>query len=100
MNQFKDLNITPTDKGFSGEKIKMDKIINKTITVLDYKIAPSKFEKGNGKCLHMQIMYSNEKRVVFSGSLNLMETIEMIPEDKFPFETIIVKTDSDRLQFT
>lgn len=100
MNQFKDLNITPIEKGFSGEKIKMDKIINKSVTVLDYKIVPSKFEKGNGKCLHLQIMYNNEKRVVFSGSTNLMDTIEMIPEDKFPFQTTIVRTDSDRLQFT
>lgn len=100
MNQFKDLNITPTEKGFSGEKIKMDKIIGKPIAVLAAKIVPSKFEKGNGKCLHLQIMYNNEKRVVFSGSMSLMDTIEMIPEDKFPFQTTIVKTDSDRLQFT
>lgn len=97
---FSDFGIKPQIKGFEGEKIKVDKILNKQITVHDYKIDKSKFEeKGNGKCLHMQVTVDNEKRVVFSGSSFLMDMIEQVPKDKFPFITTIVK-DNDRLQFT
>ena len=59
----------------------------------------SKFEKGNGKCLHLQIKYNDKQHVVFTGSGNLMEQIEQVPKDKFPFETII-EEDDKRLMFT
>lgn len=37
--------------------------------------------------------------MVFTGSGNLMEQIEQVPKDKFPFETII-EEDDKRLMFT
>lgn len=97
MKQFKDLNIKPTIKSFVGDKIKIDKIIDKPIITHAYKIATSKFEKmGKDSCLHLQIELANEKRVVFTGSVTLIDIMKQVPDDYFPFEATIKKID-DRL---
>lgn len=100
MKQFKDLGIQTKIKSFEGDKISPETVLNRSIKVLDFKIEDSKFmEKGNGKCLHMQIEYNNEKRVLFSGSGYLMEAIALVMKEDFPFTTTIVKTNK-RLEFT
>jgi hypothetical protein len=99
MRQFKDLGIKTPERGFTGDKIKMNKVINKSIIVHAYKIEDSKFEKGNGKCLHMQIEVGGTRHLLFSGSTILMETIKNVPDDAFPFATTIVM-ENERLQFT
>ena len=98
MYSFKDFGIKPTDNGFEGEKIKIDRVLNKSITVYAYTIEKSKFDKGNGKCLYMQIEVDGAKRVLFTGSGRLME---MIKNDnvKLPFETTIIKQ-NERFEFT
>jgi hypothetical protein len=100
MNQFKDFGIKPSTKGMVGEKIKINKILNREISVNNFKIECSKFEKGTGKCLHIQIVIDGEERIVFTGSGSLIEQIEMVPKDKFPFKTIIVRQMNDRFEFT
>jgi hypothetical protein len=40
-----------------------------------------------------------EKRVVFTGSTILIDTIKQVPKEKFPFETIIVK-ENEYYEFT
>ena len=99
MFSFSEFDIKPQVKSFEGDKIKIDRVLNKQITVLDFKIDISKYEKGTGKCLHLQIEVDSSKRVIFSGSTYLMDMIERVPKDKFPFKTIIVK-ENERLQFT
>lgn len=99
MNSFKDFNITPSIKSFEGDKIKIDRILNRTITVEAFKIEGSKYEKGNGKCLHLQITIEGSKRVVFTGSTNLMDMIEKVPENGFPFNTTVLR-ENERLVFT
>ncbi len=94
MIDFKDLGITTEVQSFTGEKIKIAKILNKAITVLAFKIEPSKFsKKPDGKCLYLQIMFENEKRVVFSASTFLMDVIKRVPKDKFGFTTTIIEKD-------
>lgn len=94
MYKFSDFNIAAETKSFSGDKISIDRILNRSITVLDYKIETSKFEgKGNGKCLHLQIEINSLKYVVFTGSTYLMGMIEKVPAGRFPFETTIIKVD-------
>jgi hypothetical protein len=66
--------------------------------VIAFKIEDSKFEN-KGKCLTLQIEYDNSKRIVFTGSVVLMQQIEQVPKDKFPFKATIVK-DNQMLQFT
>lgn len=92
MNSFSDLNIKPQYNNFLGNKIEIDDLLNKQIVVHAYKIGPSKYpERGNGKCLTLQITMDGEQRVAFLGSVYLQKTIELVPKDKFPFTTTIVK---------
>jgi hypothetical protein len=99
MNNFKDFGIKPKSKSFEGEKIRLDKILNKEIIIEDFKIEKSKFEKGNNQCLYLQIDVNGVKRVLFTGSVVLQEMITQVSKENFPFTTTIVK-ENDRLEFT
>lgn len=101
MKSFSQFNIQPSTRGFEGGKIKMSKILNCEIVVHHFKIEDSKVfkERGTGKCLQLQISHNNEKHVIFTGSSGLIEVIQKIPENGFPFTTTIVE-DNDRYMFT
>ncbi|MCX6232642.1 MAG: hypothetical protein NTZ33_13985 [Bacteroidetes bacterium] len=101
MKQFSDFNIKIVSKGFEGNKIKMAKLLDNEIIVHHYKIEDSKIYKGKGndKCLHLQISINGEKRVVFTSGIELIEAIQKVPEEGFPFKTVIVEI-SDRLKFS
>lgn len=98
MNAFKDFQITTSQKAFTGDKIKIDRILNREIVVTDFKVEDSKFEK-KGKCLTLQIELNNSKHVIFTGSIGLIQQIEQVPKDKFPFRATIVK-ENEMFQFT
>jgi len=100
MKRFKDFGIEQSAKGFTGDKVKMAKILNREIKVHDFRIEDSKFNQGNNKkCLHLQIVVGETKHVVFTGSNALMETIQKIPKQEFPFLTTIVE-ENERFEFT
>jgi hypothetical protein len=104
MNRFGQFNIKVAPKGFEGEKIKMSKILNREITVIDFKIEESKVkafkENGSGKCLHLQISFNDELHIVFTSSSGLIDAISQIPkEGGFPFTTTIIQ-DGERFMFT
>lgn len=91
---FKDFGIKPEVKAFTGDKIKISRIFNKEITVVAFKIEGSKYpEKGNGKCLHLQIQLEGKLHLVFTGSAYLMDMIQQVPAEKFPFTTTIINED-------
>jgi hypothetical protein len=96
MKQFKDFGIKVQSKAFQGDKIKIERLLNREITVHEYRIENSKF---NGKCLWLQISLGDMKYVVFTGSLVLMDTIEQVPKENFPFLTTIIK-DNERFEFS
>ncbi|MFD2962791.1 MULTISPECIES: hypothetical protein [Olivibacter] len=96
MKTFKEFGIKPTKQGFTGDKIKISKILNKEINVLDFKIESSQFK---GKCLHMQIECGERKFVVFTGSTGLIDMIQRVPSDGLPFSTTIVE-ENERFEFT
>jgi len=97
MKKFKDLGIKPTlQQGFVGDKIKMERILNRTITVHDFRIEDSKFK---GKYLCLQITLDDTKRVVFTGASALIDTIQRVPKTDFPFVTTIVR-ELERYEFT
>ncbi len=98
LKKFSDLGIKVPDSSFSGDKIRIDRILNKDIRILDYKVGISQYEKGSGKLLTLSINVDNEPRIVFSGSTNLINTLELIPKADFPFLGKIVKGDN-RLEF-
>lgn len=98
MNKFKDLGIKPELSTFTGDKIKVDRILNSEISVIAYKIDDSKVKPGT-KLLTLQIERNGTKNILFTGSTILMQMIEKVPKDKFPFATTIVK-ESEHLEFT
>ncbi|GAB3511792.1 hypothetical protein [Emticicia fontis] len=97
MNQFRDFNIKVVTNTFVGDKIKIQRVLNRTIQVHAFKIEDSKLN--TGKCLFMQIEINKEKHVIFTGSNSLIESIKQVPENGFPFETTIVQ-DNQTFQFT
>ena len=100
MNTFKQFNIKPTSKSFEGDKIRIERVMNKEIVVEAYKIEESKYkEKGNGKCLYLQIHVDNAKRVLFTGSATMQEMIQKVKPEDFPFTATIIKQDG-RLMFS
>jgi hypothetical protein len=91
MKQFKEFGIKPKQQGFTGDKIKMSKVLNREIVVLDYKIEDSKYGNGAGKCLYLQIEINDTKHVMFTGSKSLIDMIDQVPKSNFPFRTTIIK---------
>lgn len=98
IKEFKQFEIKPTIQNYVGDKIKIDKILNKKITVLKYVIEKSKFDNEKDR-LKLQIELNNEKRIVFTGSTFLINMIKQVSENDLPFTTTIVKED-ERLEFT
>lgn len=98
MNNFKDLGIKPTEKPLTGEKIRPNKILNLDIIVHDFRIEDSKFYKGT-KCLYLGIELNGTRHIVFMQGNILVQMIQQIPIDKFPFKTKIIK-DNGRYEFS
>jgi len=97
MKNFSDLGIKPKSPAMEGDKIEVYQILNQPISVHGFDIRPSKFE-GKGDCLCLQITFEEKKRVVFTGSVVLMDIIKQVPRDSFPFTTKITK-ENKRYQF-
>ena len=98
MNNFKDFDIKAEINSFTGDKIKIDKVLNKEIKILGFKIEDSKIKLGT-KLLTLHITKSEENHVIFTGAKLLMEQIIQVQKEKFPFNTTIVK-ESECLKFT
>ena len=79
----------------------MSKVLGKDIIVHAFKLEPSKHfkDKGNGLCLYLQISINNEKHIIFTSAVGMIEAIQQIPKDGFPFTTII-KEEDERYYFT
>lgn len=92
MNRFKEFNIKPNISAFVGEKVRINKILNTEIIVHDFKIKDSEKKPGT-KYLTLQISRKEEKEVVFTGSKTLMDMIDQVPKEKFPFTTTIIQED-------
>lgn len=101
MNSFSAFQIKISNRVFVGDKIKMSKIIGREIVVHAFKIEDSKIfkDRGTGKCLHIQISINGEKHILFTSAGGLIDAIQQVPEDGFPFTTTII-TDEERLLFT
>lgn len=98
---FKDFGIKTKVDHMEGKKINIYEILNKEVTIVRFKIEPSKYPKFDGdKCMHTQIIVDKEPRVLFTASKVLQDIILAVPEvDGFPFNTTIKKI-NDHFQFT
>lgn len=100
MKQFSELGVKTNTTGMTGEKIKVERVLNKKVKVCSFRIEKSKFPEKtkNGECLYLQIELENQKRIVFSGSSVLMDQIRQVDKADFPFEATITKED-EHFQF-
>jgi hypothetical protein len=77
-------------KNLTGDKIDIVDVIDKEITVIDYRVKDSKYSR-DGFCTTLQIKFNGEIRVIFTGSGVLRQDIEALPREAFPFTTTIIK---------
>lgn len=99
MTKFSELNIKPRVQGMEGEKKQIHEVLNVEIMIHSFRIEDSKFKDKGDKCLWMQISIDNKKHPLFSGSRVLIDEIQRVPEDKFPFTATIIRN-GKRLEFT
>lgn len=88
MKTFSELGVK--SKNLTGDKIEIVDVLDKQITVLDYRAGGSKYSR-DGILLTLQIKYNDETRVIFTGSGVLLEDIKLLPPESFPFTTTIIK---------
>ena len=98
MKSFKDFNIKPEITSFVGDKIKIDRILNREIVVTNFKIGPSN-QRENTQCLALEFQLNGNHHILFTGSTVLMQMIEKVPKDSFPFTTTIVR-EHEYFEFT
>jgi len=96
IKSFSEFGIKARIEHYQGDKIKIEKILNQEITVLKFKIGPSKYD---GERLDLQIVFKGENRVLWTPAKYLIQTIQQIKPEDFPFTTKIVKID-EHLEFT
>jgi hypothetical protein len=98
MKIFKDFDIKPQISSLVGDKIKIERILNREIVVTNFKVEPSKHHKDT-KCLHLEFKLNDNQHVLFTGSTILVQMIEKVPKGNFPFVTTIVK-ENEHYEFT
>lgn len=98
MKSFKDFNIKPKISSLVGDKIKIERVLNREITVTNYKVDDSKVNE-NTKFLTLEFQMAGNKHILFTGSVYLIQMIEEVPKGGFPFKTIIVK-ENENYEFT
>ena len=77
----------------TGDKIKIEEVLNKEIEVLGYKITDSKYPKhGNDKVLTLHFKLNSTDRILFTGSNVLLEQAEKY-KSEMPFIAKIIKVD-------
>ena len=74
-----------------GKKKKIEEILNVEITVISYKVKPSKFPDKSPHYTTIQFQQDNEKFVVFTSSIILTEQLERYKEE-LPFVATIKKS--------
>lgn len=89
MKRFSDFATEPS--AVTGDKIKIEEVLDKEIEVTGYKISDSKYSKGHSdKVLTLQFKLNGENRILFTGSNVLMEQVEKY-KDEMPFVATITK---------
>lgn len=98
MKRFSDFNVTPPERIFDGEKIKIFKILNKEVKVINYRLVESKFKQAQQR-LDLHIELDGVRFIVFTGSISLIKMITQIDKSELPFLTIVEK-DGESFKFT
>lgn len=93
---FKEL--VPQSEVFDGDKIAIEKVIDKPIIIIGFKIKPSK--KNNGMCCYINFYFKDDENqthyVLFTGSAVIKDQLEQVENARktssfMEFETTIKK---------
>lgn len=77
------------EKRLDGDKVKIDEILGKEITILAFRILPSKHNIANDYLI-LQFSINDENKVLFTGSKVLQDQLERY-KDQLPFMATIIK---------
>jgi hypothetical protein len=101
MRDFKELGVKPTvQKSFVGDKMKINKIMNREIVVHAYRIEDSKYGEGGEKRLQLSFSLGDVRHITFTASIVLMDMIRQVKPEDFPFTTTIIETDNGSFEFS
>lgn len=91
MKKFSDF--AKEDAIMDGDKLKLDEILNKEITVKGFKVTDSKYSKSNSnKCMKLHFKLNDKNYITFTGSNVLIDQMEKY-KNETPFITTIIKID-------
>lgn len=91
MKKLSDLDLgIEEDRVLKGKSIRIDDLLNNEIEIHFIKVQPSKKQIGQD-CLHIQIRFENEWRVLFTGAKYLMNKLQKVPESIFPIKATITR---------
>lgn len=76
------------DESLVGDKIQIEKVLNKKILIIKYRINKSKFKESNYTTVQFRL--DDKTYVIFTGSEVITKQLEKY-KDKLPFNTTIVK---------
>ena len=92
MKLFSELGIQIDSAPMSGEKIKINRVVNKEIEVVDFELNESKYQADkHRKCLKLQVRHEGDLRIIFTGSNMLIQAIQKVDKRMLPFKTVIVE---------
>jgi hypothetical protein len=81
------------ERQMEGQKVKMETVVGKEITVTGYRVTGSKYHDGkNDRCMTLQFELNNTVYVLFTGSNVLISQMERY-KDEMPFLATIQKID-------
>lgn len=89
MTKIGDLGIK-IERRFSGQEISIQKLLDETITILDFDVRKST-KKENTLWVMMQVLYNGEKRIVKGGYEIISEFLLKVDKSLLPLEDVIIR---------
>lgn len=78
------------DRPLTGEKVKIESILNQEILVTGYRLAESRYKSNSPKCLTVQFIKDGAQHVFFTGSMVLINQLNKYGKE-IPFLATIKK---------
>ena len=93
MERFCDF-VADEEKPFSGDKVRLNDLVNKELIIIRYKIKPSKYKDKSDRCAIVQFKYNDgdAEKVFFTGSSVIIGQLEKYSE-RLPFVAVIRRID-------
>ena len=89
MESFADF-VDADEKPFSGDKVRINDLVNRRIIILRYKVRPSKYKDKGDSCATVQFKESDDgdEKIFFTGSAVIIGQLEKYGE-RLPFMAYI-----------